>query len=165
MDKSYLIETTKTAQQYQQYLQDFGSIFRESFNANKDITAYILRALQSDNNPEIARALLEAAFAHNLTTLGLIRIIVKILYVTRHIKDYRYNTYHALKKQIDDTLKTFAGNKSELVQKKYPLVLERLNKENIQPRAGQKKKTADKAAAVSSIVDNINRQYINFVKK
>ncbi|GBR76628.1 hypothetical protein NO2_1149 [Candidatus Termititenax persephonae] len=165
MDKSYLIETTNANQLYQKYLQDFGLILRESFNANKDITSYILRSLQSDQNPEIARALLEAAFAHNLTTLGLIRIIVKVLYVTGHIRDYRHNTYHALKKQIDDTLKNFAGNKSELVQQKYPLVLERLNKENIQPRAKQKKKIEDKAAAVNNLVDNINRQYINFVKK
>ena len=159
MDKSYLIETNKVNEQYQKYLQDFDLIFRESFNTGKDITTYILKVLKNDNNPEIGRALIESAFGHKLTTIGLLKIIVKILYVTGHIKTYRYGVYHQLKNNMDEAMKKITGNKSELVQRKYPLLLERLNKENIEPQ-----KPKNKKAAAVELVDNINRQYINFVK-
>ena len=159
MDKSYLIETNKVNEQYQKYLRDFDLIFRESFNVGKDTTSYILKVLKNDNNPEIGRALIESAFNHKLTTTGLLKIIVKILYVTSHINTYRYGVYHQLKSHIDEAIKKVPGNKSELVQRKYPLLLERLNKENVKPQ-----KIKDKTTASVELVDNINRQYINFVQ-
>jgi hypothetical protein len=162
MDKNYLRTATAAGQQYQKYLEDFGLIFRESFNAGKDITAYILRDLKSQNNPEIGRALIESMFSQHLTTIASLKIIVKILYVAGHIQAYRHNTYHALKKEIDEALKKVSGTKAELVQKKYPLLLEKLNKEKI---AAKEPALADKAAAAESLVDAVNRQYINFVKK
>jgi len=162
MDKSYIIETQKLNEQYAKYLQDFDLIFRESFNIGKDITAYTLKVLKNDNNPEIGRALIESAFGHSLTTVGLLKIIVKILYVTSHIQTYRYSIYHQLKTNIDEALKKLSGNKAELVQRKYPLLLERLNAEKPAPA---KKSLDTKPAAVGDLVENINRQYINFVKK
>jgi predicted amidophosphoribosyltransferase len=162
MDKNYLLESTAANKQYQKYLQDFGLIFRESFNTGKDIAAYILRDLKMENNPEIGRALIESMFSHQLTTVASLKIIVKILYVTGHIQAYRYNTHHALKKEIDEALKKVSGNKAELVRKKYPRLLEKLNKEK--SAAKTQPDIADKTAAAESLVDNINRQYINFVK-
>ncbi|MDR2431973.1 MAG: hypothetical protein LBD99_06975 [Candidatus Margulisbacteria bacterium] len=159
MDKSYLIESNKVNERYQQYLRDFDLIFRESFNTGKDATAYTLRVLKDGNNPEIGRALIESAFAHHLTTVGIMKIIVKILYVTGHIQAYRYGVYHQLKSNIDETLKKTAGNKSELVQRKYPLLLEKLNKENIET------KIKNKTEAAENMIDDLNRQYINFVRK
>ncbi|MDR1113610.1 MAG: hypothetical protein LBL50_00790 [Candidatus Margulisbacteria bacterium] len=163
MDKSYLHTAATANKQYQKYLEDFGLIFRESFNAGKDIAAYILRDLQSENNPEIGRALIESMFSHHLTTIASLKIIVKILYVTGHIQAYRHNTYHALKKEIDEALKKVSGTKAELVQKKYPQLLEKLNKEKSAVK--DRPNLADKTAAAGDIVDTINRQYINFVKK
>jgi hypothetical protein len=163
MDKSYLGTALTANKQYQKYLQDFGLIFRESFNAGKDITAYILRDLKSENNPEIGRALIESMFSYHLTTIASLKIIVKILYVTAHIQAYRYNTHHALKKEIDEALKKVSGNKAELVQKKYPQLLEKLNKEK--SLAKDKKNISDKITTVNSIIDTVNRQYINFIKK
>ncbi|MDR1452733.1 MAG: hypothetical protein LBJ25_01980 [Candidatus Margulisbacteria bacterium] len=163
MDQSYLHTAATAGRQYQKYLEDFGLIFRDSFNAGKDITAYILRDLQSANNPEIGRALIESMFLYHLTTIASLKIIVKILYVTGHIQTYRYNTHHALKKEIDEALKKISGTKAELVQKKYPLLLEKLNKEKLAVKNQQA--IADKTGAVNSLVDTVNRQYINFVKK
>ncbi|MDR1996769.1 MAG: hypothetical protein LBQ83_00340 [Candidatus Margulisbacteria bacterium] len=163
MDKSYLIETNKLNGQYQKYLQDFDLIFRESLNTGKDSTAYILKVLQKDNNPEIGRALIESAFGHNLTTIGLLKIIVKILYITGHIQTYRYSMHHQLRSNIDEALQKITGNKAELVRRKYPLLLEKLNKENIQPKTGAA--LPDKAAAAENMIEHINRQYINFVRK
>ena len=102
-------------------------------------------------------------FSHHLTTIASLKIIVKILYVTSHIQDYRYNTYHALKKEIDEALKKVSGNKAELVQKKYPKLLEKLNKEKIAAKTPQN--IVDKTTTANSLVDTVNRQYINFVKK
>lgn len=161
MDKSYLLETQKLNTQYQKYLQDFSLILRESFNTGKDITSYTLKVLRNDNNPEIGRALIESVFAHQLTTIGIMKIIVKILYVVGHIPTYRYGAYHQLKSNIDAAMQKISGNKSELVQRKYPLLLERLNKEKIEPK---NKPLPDKPSATNDMIENINRQYINFTQ-
>ena len=88
----------------------------------------------------------------------LLKLIVKMLYTVRHITRYRYGDYYSLRNYIDTTLDKLATVKAELAKKKYPALLEELEKE-----AGDDPETPTHIEAMEQLRDNVNRGYIQFV--
>lgn len=158
MELAYRLSAEQIQEKLKKYRQDLVQIFQYSKQAVDDAVKYTVQVLHDDNNPEIASLTVQVAFEHIISMEQLLKLIVKILYTVRHITRYRYGDYYALKNYIDTTLDKIATVKAELAKKKYPALLEALEKES-----EAETETPTHIEAMEQLRDNVNRGYIKFV--
>lgn len=158
MELAYRLSAEQIQEKLKKYHQDLVQIFQYSKNKIDDAVKYVVQVLHDDNNPEIARLVIQVAFEHIISMEYLLKLIVKILYTVRHITRYRYGDYYKLKEYIDATLDKLGTVKAELAKKKYPALLEALEKES-----EEEHDTLTHIEAMEQLRDNVNRGYIKFV--
>jgi hypothetical protein len=158
MDKSYQVKAKEIIQKLKTYEHDISNIFANSSYISKDIVTYVLQVLRDDNNPEIGKVIVEVAFKQQVTMVTILKVLVKVLYVVKHIKRYRSTDYYQLKQFIDKTIDNIGTTKAMVTKKKYLILLDKIMEEDL---AVNLKK--DKTEIVEDIKDTINRQYLNFI--
>ena len=158
MELAYRLSAEQIQEKLKKYRQDLVQIFQYSKNIQDDTVKYIVKVLHDDNNPEIACLVIQISFEHIISMEQLLKLIVKMLYTVRHITRYRYGDYYTFKDYIDTTLDKLGTIKAELAKKKYPVLLEALEKEDETVAD-----TPTHIEAMEQLRDNINRGHIKFV--
>jgi len=157
-NSNYQTQAQEVFQKHEKYRKDLRGIFMASTTASSDVVKYIMQVLKDDSLPEIGKVAVEVAFDQKASLLVILKFVVKVLYLTKNMKKYKYTVYYALKKSIDEALTNSNDSKAYMAKKKYELLLERLNGEDIDALVKN-----HKDQAVDSTRETINRQYIKFV--
>lgn len=158
MELAYRLSSEQIQDKLKKYRRDLVQIFQYSKTPVDAAVKYTVQVLHDDNNPEIASLVVQIAFEHIISMEQLLKLIVKMLYTVRHIKRYRYGDFYILKNYIDTTLDKIATVKAELAKKKYPDLLEALEKDSEEITD-----TPTHIEAMEQLRDNVNRGHIKFV--
>lgn len=158
MELAYRLSSKQIQEKLKKYRQDLVQIFQYSKNIQDDAVKYAVQILHDDNNPEIASLVVQVGFEYIIGMEQLLKLIVKLLYTVRHITRYRYGDYYKLKEYIDTTLDKIGTIKAELAKKKYPPLLEALEKDTEEVHD-----TPTHIEAMEQLRDNVNKGSIKFI--
>lgn len=162
MKDGYSIHVEDLNKKLTEYQDEMEKIMNFSKSISSDIVKYTLREIRKDENLEICRIVIEVVLKHKQPLAGVLKIIIKLLYLLKTSPRYEHNGYYVAKKFIDDVLADVNNTTAKLAKKKYELILASILKENVDDQL-KNRKFKNKAGASADIKDNITRGYIHFV--